>query len=115
MDNVGIDTMLASIKNYTYGYPNKTFYDPLIIKLEALAAQGKLGFKTGEGFCKYPPEDIPLKEIPESGSITEHLRQTWISSVRRYTALSHIPVVDMDFALKEYYGLEKGPFENTIK
>ncbi|MCK9422855.1 MAG: 3-hydroxyacyl-CoA dehydrogenase family protein [Bacteroidales bacterium] len=112
MDSVGIDTMLVSIGNYITGYPNKSYYEPLVSKLQELVREGKLGMKTGEGFYKYPLEPTPTNEPLETAGIAEHLYQSWYSAVKRFTAQSHIPIGDMNFAVKEYFGLEKGPFES---
>ena len=110
-DSVGIDTMLASIENYTRNYPHKDYYAPMLSALRNLASEGKLGIKTQQGFYTYPiPSDV-IEEPDGSPEIMEHLRQTFYSSSKRFTALSHLPIGDMNWAIKEYFGIEKGPFE----
>jgi len=112
MDSVGTDTMLASIQNYIADYPHKSWFEPLVLQLQEMVKHGKLGMKTGEGFYHYPSESISMGEFQDSASISEHLRQTWFSSVKRFTAQSHIPIGEINFAVKEYFGLLKGPFES---
>jgi len=111
MDGVGLDTMLVSIQNYISGYPHKSWYEPLVLQLQEMVGQGKLGMKTGEGFFHYPLDPIQEAEWQDTGAISEHLRQTWFSAVKRFTAQSHLPIGDINFAVKEYFGLLKGPFE----
>ncbi|MBW6460664.1 MAG: 3-hydroxyacyl-CoA dehydrogenase family protein [Bacteroidales bacterium] len=55
-DHVGIDVMLASIKAYTKNSQNKPFYEPLIMKMEGMVEENKLGVKTKQGFYDYPPQ-----------------------------------------------------------
>ena len=110
MDHVGIDTMLASVKNYTAGQSGISWYMPLIIKLEQLLEQGFTGKKTGRGFYIYPQKESPVAILHEADLLEDHLRQTWIASSRRHTALAHIPLDVMNHALCEYFGVKQGPF-----
>jgi len=52
-DHVGIDIMLASIRNYTENAKNPEFYTPMINLLEAMVDYNHLGIKTGQGFYTY--------------------------------------------------------------
>jgi 3-hydroxyacyl-CoA dehydrogenase len=110
-DSVGLDTLLWSIQNYIRGYPHKTYYSGMTETLSELISQGKLGMKTQEGFYKYPMVAAPVSEPPTAAEIVDHLRQTWVSSARRHTAQAHIPIDDANFAIKEYFDIQKGPFE----
>ncbi len=110
-DSVGLDTMLASIQNYSRDYPDKSNYALFISRLTDLVAAGKSGVKTLQGFYSYPMEDITGKDPEHALEITEHLRQTWLSSCERFTALSSVPTDRMNHAIKEYFGIEHGPFE----
>jgi 3-hydroxybutyryl-CoA dehydrogenase len=110
-DQVGIDTMLASVLNYTHGYPHKGYFSPFISSLQTLASEGKFGIKSMEGFYTYPIVEIEAKVPSGSDGIVEHLRQTWLSSSKRFTAQTHLPIDDMNWAIKEYFGTDKGPFE----
>jgi 3-hydroxybutyryl-CoA dehydrogenase len=110
-DSVGIDTMLASVKNYTSDYPHKMHYAPFTDKLQALCSQGRLGLKTNCGFYDYPlvPEDPGTPD--EAEELASHLRFTYLSAAKRFTALAHLPVGEMNDAIKEYFGIEYGPFD----
>ena len=52
-DHVGIDVMLASIRNYKLNSLSPGSYIPLIQKLEELCANNYLGLKTRKGFYDY--------------------------------------------------------------
>ncbi len=110
-DSVGIDTMLASIRNYTRGYPHKEHFSALISALQRLVNEGKFGVKSQEGFFKYPIKEIPAEEPVNTAEIVEHLRQTWLTSSKQFTARAHIPIDDANYAIREYFDLPKGPFE----
>jgi 3-hydroxybutyryl-CoA dehydrogenase len=110
-DSVGLDTMLASILNYTADYPHRDYYSSLIRGLEHQVKQGKTGMKNGEGFYFYPHETTVDATPANSAEIVFHLRQTWLSASKRFTAQAHIPIDEANYAIKEYFGIEKGPFE----
>jgi len=110
-DSVGLDTMLSSIRNYTHNYPHQGYFAGLLKTLTDMVSQGRLGIKSREGFYKYPMEELPV-DIPVNASdIIDHLRQIWLSSSKRFTALAHIPIDDANHAIREYFNVDKGPFE----
>jgi 3-hydroxybutyryl-CoA dehydrogenase len=110
-DSVGIDTMLASIRNYTRDYPHRDYFAVMINMLQYLESQGRLGMKTRAGFYSYPlPEEI-IAEPANASEMIHYLRQTWLSSCKRVTAMAHLPLDDANEAIKEYFGLQAGPFE----
>ncbi|MDP1621173.1 MAG: 3-hydroxyacyl-CoA dehydrogenase family protein, partial [Bacteroidales bacterium] len=110
-DSVGLDTMLTSIRNYTRGYPHKDYYSGFITTLSELVSSGRLGIKSQEGFFKYPIDVTPVEEPLNTSEIVEHLLQTWLSASKRFTALVHLPIDDANHAIREYFNIEKGPFE----
>lgn len=113
IDSVGIDVMAGAIRNYISGYPHRNYYEPLLHRLEGMLQAGELGQKSGKGFYLYPHDN----EVPEiTGKFTEieaHLKNTWLSACRRFTMMSKLPVGDMNEAIREYFGLDKGPFESA--
>ncbi|MFH1160363.1 MAG: 3-hydroxyacyl-CoA dehydrogenase family protein [bacterium] len=117
MDSVGIDTMLASVLNYTSGYPHQDYFAALIAKLTSLTGTGKLGIKSGEGFYDYresqPQQSKPDPDLPEKirAEIAGHLKNTYLSAAKRFTMQSKCSIDEMNHAVKEYFGIEKGPFE----
>ena len=117
-DSVGIDTMLTSIRNYVREYPHKDYYKPLIEKLESMINEGKLRQKSQSGFYGYPKENNDrnisfLKDPnvqPLIEDIIKRLNFSYISAVKRYTIQSKCTTEEINNALKEYFGIEKGPF-----
>jgi 3-hydroxybutyryl-CoA dehydrogenase len=110
-DSVGLDVMLYSICNYTSDYPHRDYFQPLISALETMVSEGKLGQKSGTGFYSYPPGVILPSITGRFSDIESHLRNTWLSASKRYTMRSRLPVGEMNDAIKDYFGVEKGPFE----
>ena len=102
-DSVGLDTMLSSILNYTKDYVNQSHYSPLIEILSELTAQGKLGMKSQQGFYSYPMEVMTVEEPGNKAEIVDHLRLTWLSSVKRFTSHANIPADDASHAIREYF------------
>ena len=117
MDHVGIDTMLAAVRNYTSDYPHKDYYLGLINKLQSLVDAGNLGLKSGEGFYRYQEGQKRISTSPPPLSpevvreITDHLRFTYLNTAKRFTMQSGCTIDEMNQAIREYFGLEKGPFE----
>ena len=116
-DSVGIDTILASTLNYVEDYPHKDYYAPLINRLQQMFSQGNLGRKSSVGFYNYhqtsgetESSETPILQI-NGKEIVDHLRFTYLSTVRRFTARSGLPISEINEAVKEYFGIEKGPFE----
>jgi len=117
MDSVGIDTMHAAVLNYISDYPNPDAYSGLVNKLHTLIDEGKLGIKTGQGFYLYkdghqafPGDPHPLS--PQlNQEIIDFLRFTYLSTAKRFTMQSGCTIEEMNNAIKEYLGIDKGPFE----
>ena len=111
-DSVGIDTLLASVENYTRDYPHKSYYADFLSALSELVSAGQLGQKSGRGFYEYPLQEGVAETPAEAADIAEHLRQTWISSSKRHTATAHLPIDDANSAIREYFDIDKGPFDS---
>jgi 3-hydroxybutyryl-CoA dehydrogenase len=110
-DNVGLDTILSSIRNYIRRHPFPDYYSPFTETLSHFTSQGLLGVKTLRGFYEYPITETVVEEPDNTPDIVSHLRQTWLASIRRYSSQSHLPIDDMNHAIKEYFDVSKGPFE----
>ncbi len=110
-DSVGLDTMLASVRNYVQDYPHRSWYAGFMESMATLVANGKLGRKSGEGFYRYPGngEEAPLPG--NADEIATHFHQSYVSASKRFTAQARLPIDDANHAIREYFGLEKGPFE----
>ncbi|HNY01456.1 MAG TPA: 3-hydroxyacyl-CoA dehydrogenase family protein [Bacteroidales bacterium] len=110
-DSVGLDTMLASVDHYISRYPHRAHFSGFRDRLAGLVATGKLGRKSGEGFFRYPDCGEPCPLPANSGEIAGYLRQIYLSSSKRLTALARLPIEDANHAIREYFGLERGPYE----
>ncbi len=111
IDSVGIDVMARAISNYIAGYPNGEFYRSLLSRLERMVQSGELGRKSGKGFYAYPMESALPYVTGKFGDIEIYLKNIYLNTARRYTMISKLSVGDMNDAIREYFGLEKGPFE----
>jgi 3-hydroxyacyl-CoA dehydrogenase len=104
-DSVGLDVMLASIKNYTREDPGQERFLPLIRRMEDLVAAGKLGSKTGEGF--YDGSDPAGNGSPGSEEeIIRRLAGSYAESFRKFSASSGIPPAEIKSAMDEYFGAD---------
>ncbi len=111
-DLVGIDIMRQSIINYIDTMAGRDFYMPLIDCFDELISQKKIGRKSGAGFYNYPDND-PGVSLPDDGARTEIvalLQSMYINSVFRAFEKNIWSRVNLEFAVKEYMGVEKGPF-----
>lgn len=114
-DHVGLDTMLQSMINYTKDYPHADYYIPLLNKLKQLTTQGHLGRKSGRGFYNYvgnePETSSADTNSEKSSEILHHLEFTYKNAARRFITRSGLTIGELNEALKEYFGTEKGPFD----
>jgi 3-hydroxyacyl-CoA dehydrogenase len=111
-DIVGIDVMRQSIINYTETMAGKDFYSPMIECLDALIGLKKLGRKSGAGFYAYPIA-VPAAAMPGDDvqeRIASLLRDMYINSAFRALEKNIWCRSDLEFAVKEYMGIDKGPF-----
>ncbi len=110
-DSVGIDTMLAAVTSYTSGSPDWDDYRVFSGMLRDLIDQGKTGRKSGEGFYRYPREQEQVELPANQEEIVHHLYNTWLMAVRRFAMQAHLPIGDINHAVKEYFGVQTGPFD----
>lgn len=112
-DSVGIRTMAQAIRNYTERYPHPEHYAAFLETLDRLVAEGRTGRQAGHGFHDYP---LPADEPPlpaDAGEIEDYLLQSWYSACRRFTARSGLTIEEANHAIREYFGVARGPFERT--
>jgi len=114
-DHVGLDTMLQSIKNYTRGYPHADYYSPLLKELEKKVSEGHQGRKSGRGFYVYngggPDHHSTVATEGQLAEIRNHLEFTYKNAARRFITHSGLTIDELNEALKEYFGTDKGPFD----
>jgi 3-hydroxybutyryl-CoA dehydrogenase len=99
MDSVGINTMLASILNYTRDYPDKTKYQPLISKLKEMSQSGRMFIPVDKN------ENDNHNQIP-SQEILIKLRFSMQNAIRVFTKNSGLPSEKITSALNEYFGVD---------
>ncbi len=104
-DSVGLDVMLASVKNYSKDDPEEERYHPLIGQLQELVSKGKLGTKTRGGF--YCEGISPDPGYPENDTeIIAKLQASYGYAFRRFCQSSRIPPAELKSAIDEYFGAE---------
>jgi len=104
-DSVGLDVMLASVKNYVRNDPKEEWYDQLIIQLQELVSAGRLGTKTKGGFYgKGIPSDPGYPE--NDGEIIVKLKATYEQTFIRFCKSSGIQPAALKTAMDEYFGAE---------
>ncbi len=111
IDHIGIDILSVSIKNYIALYPNRNDYLGFVDVLDQMVSQGRIGKKCGLGFYSYPQKHLEISLPSNSDQIAEHLKQTWFSACKRFAAVSHLPLADLNDAIRDYFEIRKGPFE----
>jgi 3-hydroxybutyryl-CoA dehydrogenase len=104
-DSVGLETMLASIKNYIRDYPHREYYGSLVSKLEELAGQESHGgFLSGDKI----PGEVIASDVEEA---VQRLRFTYRASFKRFAVQSKLSLNDLNNAVKEYFGIDHGPLD----
>jgi len=120
-DHVGIDIMLASIRNYTENAKNPEFYTPMINLLEAMGDYNHLGIKTGQGFYTYSGKKgthsavvtIAEKGEAEWNSAKDLLWGYYLNSVASITKSGLCTSDELAGYLKDYFGTDNDPFTMT--
>lgn len=111
-DTVGIDVMRQSIINYTEAMAGRDFHGPMIESLERLLREKKIGRKSGAGFYTYPvagsPAAMPGADVQDR--IAGLLQGLYINSAFRALEKKLWSPMDLEYAVKEYMGTDKGPF-----
>ncbi len=113
-DQVGIDIMLQSIRNYTAS--NSAPYQLMIAKLESLQSKKHLGVKTRDGFYHYeePRTGTDKRSLPENQHITEvlaRLKKAYTGKAQQLINEGACDKETLDYAAKEYMNTDKGPFD----
>ena len=118
-DHVGIDVMLSSIKTYTKDTVNKTFYSPLIEKMEELVKFNRLGIKTKQGFYDYIQREEKVVRATDTSEgksvykrlVAERLWDYYIKSVTSVIEKGLSSREELACAVKDYMGMDTDPFK----
>jgi 3-hydroxyacyl-CoA dehydrogenase len=120
-DHVGVDVMLASVKNYTKDTEDGTFYAPLIERMQGMVSQNKLGFKTKQGFYTYCKTlgDVKKAVSAERPSKTylqeveQRLLNRYMSAVNDALGKGFDPH-ELAEAVRDNLGIDRDPFRLLI-
>jgi hypothetical protein len=107
LDSIGIDTVLASARNYLHRMDADTAsdYEPLTQGLSTLLEQGKRGKRNGNGLLLGDP--LPWgdgKHAPED--LNERFLYLFVNSCLSSVETGEISHSDLDFVLKQIFGSE---------
>jgi 3-hydroxyacyl-CoA dehydrogenase/enoyl-CoA hydratase/3-hydroxybutyryl-CoA epimerase len=106
-DHVGLDVMLASVKNYEQIPGTDKDFSMLIQGLEAQVTMGNLGIKTGNGFYSYPLIPGPwLCTLSESiqAQLVHQLETAYFQTILVFLEKKIVDPADLDYAIMEYWG-----------
>lgn len=109
-DNVGMDIIAPSIRNYLENDPDKSRFDTLLNRIDELNAAGKLGRKSGEGFFTYS-QDSPLPHPslndlqPQAAVAESSLRVALEQATEKFAALSLCSKAELEEAVGIMAGL----------
>lgn len=104
-DSVGLDVMLASIKNYSKNDILKERYNPLIGQLQELVSKGRLGGKTKSGFY-FEGMSVDLGYPENDAKIISKLQASYVFAFNQLCHSSGIPLEELKTAMDEYFGSE---------
>ncbi len=110
IDHIGIDLLYASIKNYLKNTNNTDAYDLLILQLDYLIDNNKLGIKTDSGFYNYTTEDSFDCEdhVIDSKPIVDHLKGIYFKAFDDIVSRGLCKSEVLEFAMNEYLETDTG-------
>ncbi len=116
-DQVGIDIMLESVKNYTEQSEDKNKYQSIINELENKCSKNMLGLKTRSGFYNYSDDTDKEGMVSENDpgnnyvqGILLRLKTVYIEKARQIVDEGICSEALLEFAAKEYMNADEGPF-----
>jgi 3-hydroxybutyryl-CoA dehydrogenase len=112
-DGIGLDVVCPSVARYAEFEEDAALYGPLIRELDRLVSSGRLGRKSGEGFYRHGSggsDDEAACDEAVSREISAALRALYINSACRALEANICSREELEHALKEYTGADRGPF-----
>ena len=124
LDAVGIDVILNAVREYTRDDPvRRAFCRPWLRRMEGMVATGSLGMKSGKGFYLYvgkrrkgvavhvlPPWGERISTAPGyDDECREKLTALYLNAVLGAVEKGYAPAAELDFAVRDYIGPQKGP------
>ena len=120
LDHVGLDVILSSAKNYLNDMEHKDFISVTIEEVQKVVDKGYLGVKTGRGFYSYSQETgkdepVNLKQISDEErkkyeeELVNKLICLYINLSYDFVDKGYCTETEIEAALREYKGMEKGP------
>jgi 3-hydroxyacyl-CoA dehydrogenase len=120
LDHVGLDVILSSAKNYLNDMEHKDFISVTIEEVQKVVDKGYLGVKTGRGFYSYSQEKgkdepVNLKQISDEErkkyeeELVNKLICLYINLSYDFVDKGYCTETEIEAALREYKGMEKGP------
>jgi 3-hydroxybutyryl-CoA dehydrogenase len=120
LDHVGLDVILAAAKIYLEDMDHKEFINITIEEVQKVVDKGNLGVKTGKGFYSYDKDDkeeeqFQLRQISEEErkryeeDLVNKLICLYMNCAYDFIDKGYCTEPEIEFALSEYKGMEKGP------
>lgn len=120
LDHVGLDVILSAAKNYLEDMEHKDFIHITIEEVQKVVDSGNLGVKTGRGFYSYSKDapEIESFDLKQSSAeerkiyeedLVNKLICLYINLAYDYVDKGYCTESEIEFALDEYKGMEKGP------
>jgi 3-hydroxybutyryl-CoA dehydrogenase len=125
-DNVGLDTIYHSLKEYVETMTDNSveFVKPMIGLVEKYVHAGYFGTKSGKGFYSKSDSgdaDIPFiiqntmpASVEKKNEIRETLLAVFLNTVFTFVDNGYCTLDEINFAIKEYMKIEKGPLEMAV-
>ncbi len=120
LDHVGLDVILSAARIYLEDMDHKDFIYITIEEVQKIVDRGNLGVKTGKGFYSYNKEETVeepanLKQVSNEErkkyeeDLVNKIRCLYINCAYDFIDKGYCTEPEIEFALNEYKGMEKGP------
>jgi|PlaIllAssembly_1097288.scaffolds.fasta_scaffold02598_4 3-hydroxyacyl-CoA dehydrogenase len=120
LDHVGLDVVLSSARNYLEDIEDQEIITATIEEVQKKVDRGNLGIKSGRGFYRYREDkgsevkgemkqiSSGLREIYEN-DLMDKISCLYINCSYGFIDRGYVSESELDAALSEYRGVDKGP------